>query len=144
MGGTHAIREQCKMAGASLSAVLRIHDILVWIRIQINLQVAYKKLIFYLKVFSAYYFLKVHLHHYSKIKSQKEVTKQRESRFFLLFLLDDRRIRIRIQGTPKHMDPTDLDPDADQDPQHCLPGVAGGEGGGCIDCTVVEVARCTR
>jgi hypothetical protein len=36
--------------------------------------------------------------------------------FFLLFLLDDRRIRIRIQEAQKHMDPTD--PDAD--PQHCL------------------------
>ncbi len=32
--------------------------------------------------------------------------------FFLLFLLDDRRIRIR--EAPKHMDPTD------PDPQHCL------------------------
>jgi hypothetical protein len=29
-----------------------------------------------LKSFSAYYFLKVHKHHFSKIKSQKEVTKQ--------------------------------------------------------------------
>jgi hypothetical protein len=28
------------------------------------------------KSFSAYYFLKVLLHHFSKIKSQKEVTKQ--------------------------------------------------------------------
>jgi hypothetical protein len=28
------------------------------------------------KRFSAEYFLKVHLHHFSKIKSQKEVTKQ--------------------------------------------------------------------
>ncbi len=28
------------------------------------------------KVFSAYYFLKVQLHHFPKIKSQKEVTKQ--------------------------------------------------------------------
>jgi hypothetical protein len=33
---------------------------------------------------------------FSKIKSHKEGTKQRESRFFLLFLLDDtRRIQIR-------------------------------------------------
>ncbi len=31
----------------------------------------------------------------SKMKSHKKVTKQQESRFFLLFLLDDRRIRIR-------------------------------------------------
>ncbi len=43
---------------------------------------------------SAYYFFKVHLHHFSKIKSQKEVTKQKKSRVFLLFLLNDRRIRI--------------------------------------------------
>jgi hypothetical protein len=28
------------------------------------------------KIFSAYYFLKVHLQHFSKIKSHKEVTKQ--------------------------------------------------------------------
>jgi hypothetical protein len=66
-----------------------------------------KKKIFF--SFSAYYFLKVHLHHFSKIKSQKEVTKQEESRFFLLFSLDDRRIR--IQEAQKHMDPTDPDPE---------------------------------
>jgi hypothetical protein len=46
------------------------------------------------KFFIAYYFFKVHLHHFSKIKSPKEVTKQKEKKFFLLFLLDDRRIRI--------------------------------------------------
>jgi hypothetical protein len=40
----------------------------------IDLQDANKKL--KKKKFSAYYFLKVHLHHLSKIKSQKEVTKQ--------------------------------------------------------------------
>jgi hypothetical protein len=34
--------------------------------------------------------------------------------FFLLFLLDDRRIRSRIQirEAQKNMDPTDLDPDS--------------------------------
>jgi hypothetical protein len=53
----------------------------------IDLQDANKKLI--LKKVSAHYFLKVHLHHFSKIKSPKEITKQQESRFFLLFLLDD-------------------------------------------------------
>jgi hypothetical protein len=41
----------------------------------VHLQDANKKLIF-LKKFSAYYFWKVHLHYFSKIKSQKEVTKQ--------------------------------------------------------------------
>jgi hypothetical protein len=40
----------------------------------IDLQEANKKLL--LKKCSAYNFLKVHLHHFSKIKSQKEVTKQ--------------------------------------------------------------------
>jgi hypothetical protein len=41
----------------------------------IDLQDANRKLIF-CKSFSAYYFLKIHFHHFSKIKSQKEVTKQ--------------------------------------------------------------------
>jgi hypothetical protein len=41
----------------------------------IDVQDANKKLIF-LYSFSDYYFLKVHLHNFSKIKSQKEVTKQ--------------------------------------------------------------------
>jgi hypothetical protein len=38
----------------------------------------------------------------------------KESRFFLLFLLDDRRTRIRIQKAQKHTDPS-----TDPDPQHC-------------------------
>jgi hypothetical protein len=50
----------------------------------IGLQDSNKKIIF-CQSFAPYYFLKVHLHHFSKIKSQKEVTKQKESRFFLLF-----------------------------------------------------------
>ncbi len=40
------------------------------------------------------YLLKVPLHHFSKKKGY--VTKLLESRFFLLFLLDDRKIRSRI------------------------------------------------
>jgi hypothetical protein len=43
----------------------------------IDLQAANKKLIFFKKL-SAYYFLKVLLHHFSKIKSQKEVTNSRK------------------------------------------------------------------
>ncbi len=118
---------------------LRIHDILVWIRIRepmsltngsgsgyyyfvIDIQDANKKLIS--KKNSADYFLQVHLHHFSKIKRQKEVIQQQESRFFLLFLLDDRRIRIRIhqsevwtwiQEAQKH-----TVPDPNSDPQHCF------------------------
>ncbi len=55
-----------------------------------------KKLIFLLSFF-VYYFLRLHLHNFSKIKSHKEVPKQEEWRFSLLFLLDDRRSRIRIR-----------------------------------------------
>jgi hypothetical protein len=40
--------------------------------------------------FFAYYFLKEYLHHFSRIKSPEEVTKQLESSFFLLFLRDDK------------------------------------------------------
>ncbi len=59
----------------------RIHASDKWIRIRIldpdpaifviDLQDISKKLIFEHN-FSAYYFLKLHLHHFSKIKSQKE------------------------------------------------------------------------
>jgi hypothetical protein len=44
----------------------------------IDLQDANKKLI--KKSFSTYYFLKLHLHHFSKIKSQKEVTHRETER----------------------------------------------------------------
>jgi hypothetical protein len=37
----------------------------------IDLQDASKKLTFFYTIFSAYYFLKVHLHHFSKIESQE-------------------------------------------------------------------------
>ncbi len=57
--------------------------------------------VFFSRFFS-FYFLKVHLHHSSKIKSHKEVTKRVEIKAFLFYLLDDGRIRIRIQG-PKNL-----------------------------------------
>jgi hypothetical protein len=72
-------------------AVLRIRDILVWIRIRgsmpltngsgfclfssLTFKTPAKKLILK-QTFSAFYFLKVRLHNFSKIKSPKEVTKQ--------------------------------------------------------------------
>ncbi len=109
------------------STVLRIHDILVWIRIRGSMPLTNgsgsgwgfgsgcgsassyfrhwpsrgQQKTNFLKSFSAFYFLKVHLHHFPKIKSEKDVTKQKESRFFLLFLLDDRR----MQEAQKHSDP---------------------------------------
>ncbi len=81
---------------APLRSVLRIHDILVWIRIRGSMPLTYgsgsgcgsgscsfrhwlsrcKQKLFFFKSFFAYYFLKVHSHHFSKIKSQLEVTKQ--------------------------------------------------------------------
>jgi hypothetical protein len=129
--------------------VLRIHDILVWIRIRIwirgsmpltngsgfgsgcgsgdpaifviDLQDANKKII--KKKFFCLLLFEGTFTSFSKIKSQKEVKNQSKSRFFLLFLLGDRRlrihtfgqwIRIRIQEAQKHVDPVDPDPD----PQH--------------------------
>jgi hypothetical protein len=62
----------------------------------IDLQDANKKQFFFFK-FSVFYFLNVHLHHFSRIKRHTKITKQLESRIFLLFLLDDGRIRIRIR-----------------------------------------------
>ncbi len=106
----------------SYGSVFRIHEILGWIRIRIresmplttgsgawirirsldtdpaifviDLQYASKKL-FFNTIFSAYYFLKVHLRHFSKIKSQQEPQNSKNQGFFLLFLHDDRRIRIQ-------------------------------------------------
>ncbi len=52
------------------------------------------------KKMSAYYFLKVHLHYFPKIKSQKE-SQIVGIKVFLLFMLDDRRIR----KAQKHVGP---------------------------------------
>jgi hypothetical protein len=55
----------------------RIHASDLWIRILVFSSLAFKTLKKTIKkMFFAYYFLKVHLHNFSKIKSQKEVTKQ--------------------------------------------------------------------
>ncbi len=52
----------------------------------IDLQDASKKLLFN-TIFSAYYFLKVHLHHFSKIKSQKEPQNSRNQGFSYYFCM---------------------------------------------------------
>jgi len=54
--------------------VLRIHDILVWIRIRMGGSMPLTNGSG--SIFSAYYFLKLLLHHFLKVKSQKEVTKE--------------------------------------------------------------------
>jgi hypothetical protein len=51
-----------------------------------DLQDASKKLIFN-TIFSAYYFLKAHLHHFSKIKSQKESQNSRNQGFSYYFCI---------------------------------------------------------
>ncbi len=87
----------------NLWPVFRIHVILGWIRIRIrgsmtltngpdpaifviDLQDASKKLIFN-TIFSAYYFLKVYLHHFSKIKSQKESQNSKNQGFSYYFCM---------------------------------------------------------
>ncbi len=95
-------------------AVLRIHDILGWIRIRIRgsmpltngsgsgfgsgswirillfssltFKMPAKKL-FFNTIFSTYYFLKLHLYHFTKIKSQKEVLNSRNQGFSTYFYM---------------------------------------------------------
>ncbi len=117
------------------AAVLRNHDILVWIRIRGSMHLTnvsgscyfhhwptrrHQKLNFFIKKVFCTILFKVHLHNFSQIKSQKEVTKLVEIKVFLTILLNDRRIRIRIQEVQKHVDP--VDPVSDPDPQHCCAG----------------------
>jgi hypothetical protein len=111
---------------ASILAVLRIHDILGWIRIRIrgsmpltngsgfgsgswildpdpgswirilDPNLLYSSLTFKMParfwffnaIFSAYDFLKLHLHHFSKIQNQKESQNNRNQGFFLLFCMN--------------------------------------------------------
>ncbi len=58
--------------------------------------------------FSAYYFLKIHLH-YKKKAMKKSQNRRNQSKFFLLYLLDDRRIWIHNSDIQQLTDP---------DPQH--------------------------
>ncbi len=116
-------------------AVLRIHDILGWIRIRIRgsmpltngsgsgswirilpfLSLTFKmpaKNLFFNTIFSAYYFLKLHLHHFSKINSKKESQNSKNQGFSYYFCMTIegsgsgrprnmwiRWIRIRIRNT---------------------------------------------
>ncbi len=84
------------------------------------------------KIFSAYYFLKEHLHHFSKIKSQNESQNSRNNGFSYFFMMIEgsrsgSRVgsgsesiplnsgyRTRIREAKKHVDPVD------PDPQHCF------------------------
>jgi hypothetical protein len=88
-----------------LESVLRIRDILVRIRIRGSVPLTNGYGSWYirqwpwrwqLKILSFSCLLRYYLHHFSKIESHKEVTKQWELWFSLLFSLDYRRIRSRI------------------------------------------------
>jgi hypothetical protein len=71
--------------------------------------------------------LKTHLHHFSKIKIPKEVTKLQESRFFLLFLLEDRRI-IEGSGAGSRFTPLSNGSGSGR-PKTCGSGGSGSESG---------------
>jgi hypothetical protein len=78
--------------------------------------------------------LKLHFHHFSAIKSQKESDNSRNQGFSYDFCMilegsgsgagsgsypySDKWNLIRIRDAQKHVDP--VDPDSDPDPQHCL------------------------
>ncbi len=113
--------------------MLRIHDIFGWIRIRGYMRLTngsgfgsgscyfrhwpskcQQKTNFLTQFFSAFYFLKVHLHHFSNIKSQKESQYSRNQGFSYYFCMMIegsgsgswrpknmwiRRIRIRIRNT---------------------------------------------
>ncbi len=66
----------------------------------------------------AYYFLKVHLHHFSKIKSNTEVTKQVFLTILVLLLDDEKRIRIR--NSDYWIRIREAQKVTDSDPKHCL------------------------
>ncbi len=84
------------------------------------------------KSFSAYYFLKVHLHHFSKINVKKTSQNTRNQGFsYYLCLMIEESGSVSGLGSipltnwsgsksrrPKNTDPTD--PDSGPDPQHCM------------------------
>jgi hypothetical protein len=53
----------------------------------IGLQDASKNYLIFLQIFSPFYFLKLHLHHFSKIKSQKESQIGRNQGFSYYFCM---------------------------------------------------------
>ncbi len=68
-------------------------------------------------IFSAYYFLKVHLHNFLKIKSQKEsqnIRNQGFSYYFCMMIEGSGSIPLTSGSRswrPKHVDPVDPDPE---------------------------------
>jgi hypothetical protein len=99
----------------------RIHtsDLRIRIRLLLFSSVTFKiaktrNYFFTVLSFFAYDFLKLHLHHFSNIKGQKEVTKQEEWRFSYYFCLMIERsgaravpylVWIRIREAQRHSDP---------------------------------------
>jgi hypothetical protein len=75
-----ALRQAALLLLQILDILVRNRNKRIWIqlRILLFLSVTFKTAtkIYFLRRFSAYYFWQVYLHHFSKIKSHKEVTKQ--------------------------------------------------------------------
>ncbi len=100
LGTEDIVQVRLFVSGVS-EPVLRIHDILVWIRIRgsmrltngsgswirilllssLTFKMPTKNYLIFIFIFSAYYFLKVHLHNFSKIKSQTESQENRNQGF---------------------------------------------------------------
>jgi hypothetical protein len=93
------IRNRIRKISFPFHPVLRIHDILGWIRIWIRgsmpltngsgsgtFKMPAKNSFFY-TIFSTYYFLKLHLHHFSKMKTQKESQNSRNQGYSYYFCL---------------------------------------------------------
>jgi hypothetical protein len=105
---------------------IRTTGLRILIRILLFSSVAFKistKISFLLFTFWRYLY-NVHLHKSSKIKRHKEVAKQLKSRFFLLFVVDGRRIR--IGSVPL----TDLDPNFGGPKHYGASGFGSGSGSG--------------
>ncbi len=84
---------------------IRTSDSSIWIRILLFSSVTFKMATkSHLTSFIVDFimFLKQHFHHFSKIKVIKKSQNRKNEGFFLLFLLDDRKIRNRIPNTAKN------------------------------------------
>jgi hypothetical protein len=103
--------------------VLRIHDILVWIRNRIRGSMPLTNRSGSGQSFSEYYFLKVLLHHFAKVKSQKEVTKSRNQGFPHYFCL-------MIEGSRPGSGSIPLTNEPDPDPGGPKTRGSGGTGSG--------------
>ncbi len=78
----------------------------------------------------------LHLHHFPKIKSKSQNSRNQGFSCFFCLMIEGSGSRAGSGSIPltngsgsrrpkTHVDPVDLDPDSDPDPQHCLPPIPG-------------------